>query len=166
MEHANCKYYHVKKFYSSCPRIDLHLNSYFRQAAKIGCQKFHQNVVVAKVNSRLWKQETWRLDFLSTCHFVNLPICKMVVSSICCHFVNLLFCQCVILTMMLCLLAMLSTYNFVSLQFCQLAILSTCHFVNLPFCQLDTLSTCNFVNLQFCKPVILSLLLLTCSFVN
>ncbi len=72
---------------------------------------------------------------LSTCHFVNLPLCQLVILSTC-HFVNLPLCQ----------LATLSTYHFVNLPLCQLATLSTCHFVNLPLCQLATLSTCHFVN--------------------
>ncbi len=55
----------------------------------------------------------WRKAFLSTCHFVNLSFCQLVILSTC-HFDNL--------------------------SFCQLVILSTCHFVNLSFWQNDKLT--------------------------
>ncbi len=86
---------------------------------------------------------------LSTCHFINLPLCPPAISSTChlsiCHFVKLP------LNVPICQLAISPTCRFVNLPFCQPAILSTCHFVNLPFCQPAILSTCHFANLLFCQ---------------
>jgi len=53
-------------------------------------------------------------------------------------------------------LAILSTWNFISLAFYQLDILSTWHFVSLTFCQFDILSVWHFVSLTFCQFGILS----------
>ncbi len=60
---------------------------------------------------------------LSTCHFVNLPLCQLNILSNC-HFVNLPLCQ----------LNILSNCHFVNLLLYQLAIQPTQYFANLPFC--------------------------------
>jgi hypothetical protein len=123
---------------------------------------------MSQQNDNLEANSMTGYDILSTCHFVNLSFCQLVILSTW-NFVNLKFCQLVILStchfdirstchqvnLSLGQLVIWSTCHLVNLSFGQLVILSTCHFVNLSFCQLVILSTCHFVNLSFCQLVIL-----------
>ncbi len=89
-----------------------------------------------------------QLAMFPTCHFVNLLLFKLPISSK--YFENLLFCQHTIMPTWY-FNAVTQTYTFVVLWLGQFDILSTWHFVNLTFCQLVILSNCYFVKLLFCQ---------------
>ncbi len=95
-----------------------------------------------------------QLDILTTCHFINLPICHN--NAISCHFMPLHAISCHLINLPFHQLAISSTCHFINLPFHQLAISSTCHFINLPFHQLVILSTSHFPILHLIQLAILS----------
>jgi len=89
-----------------------------------------------------------QLVILSSCLFTNLTFCQLAIQLphhlSTCQFVNLALYYFVIRQLVICQLASLSTWHYITLSFvnfpvCQLAILSSCLFINLTFCQLGIL---------------------------